>query len=316
MDHRLLPVISSLSYAANQAVREKLIKRTVYAGFILRLSGSVNVGTVGAYTEEGVLKLLSNLALKDGDVSKVQIDGKGLWQLNKMLLGHAPGVLTEPDTAGSTGVKSFAVDMYYPFGHLRSGAEELTYLDTGRLANPVFEVQWGGDSDLSAAVGTVSASLKVLGDEFVGAGSLFSSQFGTNLERFSFYPKQQPITGAVSGLSIELLKSNPVRGLLLRTVDNAGALSNSIVSAFKVRERTSDVVVDLSWSEAQAINRMFHLDGVAPDTGYCFVDFLKLSRNDMRDPRGLDAFELVIDAAAAGTLSIYHVMESRKPLTS
>ena len=288
---------------------------------VLRLTGTINVATgTTAMTQlrQGAANILSNLRVRrDGKDTLFAMDGKALWELNRVMYGKAPSTTLVAVSATATN-QTLAVNLIIPFENVGGVKEFDTLLSTRNL------------SSLDLLVDTQAAQNIVYGGNgTITVNTAFTLEVNVNEEilpsqNFIFgdirhYLAQKvSITGASSNFQIKPLPvGNSYKGLML-VFEDTGVPSDSLCTNVKVKSGT-EIFVDRPYQALQnEVGDKKNMGTIG--TGIIYIDLMpdgSLNQTlDLTQDSGRQTCELeLVTAAPSGTAycSVY-VLEYIAPV--
>ena len=289
---------------------------------VLRLKGTIDTATgTSAMTQlrQGAACILSNLRVRrDGKDTLFAMDGKALWELNKLIYGKAPITTLVSATATST-AQALNVTLTIPFEN--NGGLKLfdTLLSTRNLSSldllvdtqSVQNIVSGGNGTI--AVNTAFTLEVNVNEEILDQGQNFI--FG---DIRHYLAQKVSVAGASSNFQIKPLPvGNSYKGLLI-IAEDAGVPTDSLITNVKVKSGT-EIFVDRPYQglqDEEAVKRNI----TSISSGVLYVDLMpdgSLNQAlDLSPQSGRQTAEIeLVTAAPSGTAYVYvYVLEYIAPV--
>jgi hypothetical protein len=280
--------VEKVGYSQNALVTRQL-PLTVFKNLHLRLKVTHTNAGVEAITPFSMLNLVSKLQIVlNGQDTLASMPLYHLFFSNKKEFGFSP--LFSIDTAAGAG-KISTIDLCLPFYLPLAVSPEDTLLDARSLSSAVLEIQWGSLIGPATAVVT-AAELQIFTGEFANV----SQEDTFARHEFGYSTSNLDSVGLIQH-KLDVGSNNQYRRLWIYTMDNTGALADTLVSKFGIMSRSfyyKNKSVDAF--KGAMVNQF----GVANDGGVYVIDFCPDGKMSQRlDARQLSELILEITSTVA-----------------
>jgi len=289
--------IGRIAFIQNDTGDCDLPRTHVYANMLLRLSGTLTIGTANATAVVGYspLSLIKKVLLVlNGEDGIKSFSGKLSYIQNKM----DSAVAGEKVAPGLTvGAHSFSgtLKVHFELPGYPEDRKLITRLNSALLTGLILYVQFGQGSDLVTPDATTTLTIsnckvEVFGLEYpdVDAQRVYSILKETT--------KRQPVTALDEDLRLKITTQNQIVLITLNAVDNSVDNDSLVKKVTAVVDGTSFKRV-WDWTALKEATKQFFK--IAPETGIaCLVFDVNRDLNNVLRLAGTGSFELVFDVGA------------------
>lgn len=259
-------------------VRTQEIPRSfLYKGIVIRLSGSVTIGTANVTTaaSENPLALIQKIEIvADGRKMLVSLSARDLFRHAHIFNGKAPELVT-PTLTTAASPAAFAATIPISFEALRMISPVDSFFDPRSYEKVELRITWGTANSMASAVGTAVLAIAAGCQATVHAIQTVEGADMVLFNRLQTYDETS-VTASSQNLAVNVPRSGLLGGILLRTDRDLVTVDN-IINYVTLRSDNAYNHVDrLDWATIQRRNIFdYQIDGVSNNgalSGYAFID--------------------------------------------
>lgn len=298
--------IGQILYAQNQPRSLDMPRKDLYRFLILRLTGILNIATLGAPTNRlnSPFNLIKRIELiADGKDTIKSLSGPALLMKNFYLFGRY-GNRTIPTWA--TGAMTFYGTLVLPFAQPKAVREADTFFDSGRLSTLELKITWGSMADIFATAPTTYTETSGVIDVHLAETINLGKPLNLSIYKETTLEKQ--MTASATEFQVLLPVGNIFRGFLIETEVN-GDPKQAVINDMQFRSGTT---VFYRGEYASLQEGFLTTLGIQDKTlpGYHYVEFCPEGRLvDALNASNLSMLEFIanttLDGAGVNYIRIY-----------